>query len=224
MRYYKFQIPLSNDNGRISSSASVDKTPNIENLFEKIKYGEIIENFPLIDSFYLESYDDEKYWEDQINDIHTFIGKVNILIGWYVSDDFKQVLESFKIAPKYNFYETRVLYKGEKLKYWIFQFPIDPFKNIDFERSTFFLEDKKNIYRFSSVEEYLVFYRQEYSVSKKKLKIGCQVLKSNYDMFLTTQNEIVVSENLKKAIQVKGLKGFEFSELDYEVIVDKTKT
>ncbi|MFH6989228.1 imm11 family protein [Flavobacterium collinsii] len=222
MRYYKFTISLSNDDGRISSSASVDKIPNIENLFEKIRYGEIMENFPIIDSFYLESYDEEKYWENQKNDIHTLIGKVNILIGWYVSEDLKSLLENFKIAPKYNFYETILLYKGSKFKYWIFQFPIDQFEIIDFQKSKFSLDGEYTLYNFSSKEDYLSFYRTEYRSTKRKLKIVQQVLVDSYDIFATTNNDKVMSEKLKNSIEKMGLTGFEFSEVDYEIVVEKS--
>lgn len=220
MKYYKFKVSLSNDDGRISSSASVDKTPNIENLFEKIRYGEVVENFPVIDSFYLESYDDKKYWENQKNDIHTLIGKVNILIGWYISEDLKSLLENFKIAPKYNFYETILMYKGDKFKYWIFQFPIDQFKIIDFQKSKFSLDGEDTLYHFSSEEDYLTFYRKEYRLTKRKLKIVQQVLKASYDLFATTSNDKVMSEKLKNRIEEMGLTGFEFLELDYKIVID----
>ncbi len=109
MKYYKIDISLLNNNGRISSSASIDKIQNIENLFEKIRYGSYIDSFPILDSFYLESYDEEQYWEDQKNDVHTFIGKANIIVGWYISDNFKKELELFKVAPELKIEDIAML-------------------------------------------------------------------------------------------------------------------
>ena len=49
----------------------------------------------------------------------------------------------------------------------------------------------------------------------KKLSIN-----GNYDFFFNQINsDTVVSENLKKIIEDANLKGFEFVQLDYEVVV-----
>ena len=76
--------------------------------------------------------------------MHGFIGEFPMFCIWYISDKLKSLLEKFRIAPKYHFYETRLLYKEEKFKYWIFQFPIEPLQNIIFEKSNFYyLKDGK---------------------------------------------------------------------------------
>lgn len=219
MKYYIIKIKsIFDEEDRILGRANGENVINGKYYFDKIGKNEIVKNTPLFDYFHLESYDKPEYWEWKLQDIHEFIGVGSIMTGWYISDDLKLLLGNFKVAPKYHFYETRLLYKEKKLKYWIFQFPIEPLKNIDFQKSTFVLEDDKNIYNFSSEEDYLVFYRQEYKQTKRKLKILCQVLKSSYDLFLTTHNDKVVSENLKNAIETMGITGFEFLELDYEVL------
>ncbi len=41
MKYYKINPKTYNNNGMISSSASVDNLPGIEKELEKIRYGEL---------------------------------------------------------------------------------------------------------------------------------------------------------------------------------------
>ena len=144
MKYYKIkrktQFP---ELGRIASGAEGKNVPEKE-YFDRIGKREIIENTPIFDYFILESFEKEKYWEWALFDVHDFIGVGSIMCGWYISDKLKSVLENFRIAPKYHFYETRLLYKGEKFKYWIFQFPIGGFHNYNYEKSDFYYKEAKH--------------------------------------------------------------------------------
>ncbi|MFK8296567.1 hypothetical protein ACI760_10320 [Capnocytophaga canimorsus] len=167
MKYYKIQIK-SFYGDRIASRAEGKNVPNNEIFFSKMRNDEIIENTPIFDYFILESFDEEKYWEWALFDVHNGFGDYPGNSNWFISDKLKILLENFKIAPKYYFYEIRLLYKGEKLKYWIFQFPLDPNKNIDFQKSTFYLHDDTKEYNFLSEEEFVIFYRKIYREYKKK--------------------------------------------------------
>jgi hypothetical protein len=225
MNYYKIDYQIffnANDdiNRKSIGDANGEFVSDGRYYFDRIGKGEIIYDAPVFDYFHLESFDKQEYWEWRLQDVHGFIGVGSIMTAWYISNDFKLLLENFEIATKYHFYETKLLYKGEKLKYWIFQFPIEPLKNIDFQKSIFILDGEDTMYNFSSEEEYLMFYRNEYKLTKRKLKILTQVLKSSCDLFLSTNNDKIVTENLKIGIETMGLTGFEFSELDYEVVVD----
>jgi hypothetical protein len=221
MKYFKIEIKGHyREVGRIASDANGDKIPNAETLFKKMKDGDKF-NLPVLDYFFLESFDKKEFWEWILCDVYTFTKNANWIIGWYISDDLKLLLENLKIAPTYHFYETRLLYKGKKLKYWIFQFPIEPYQNIDFQKSEFKFNNEDKIYNFYSEEEFLLFYRKEYRETKRDLKTIKVCLKKNYDIFKTTNNDIVVSEKLKNAIEETDIEGFEFSELNYEVVVEK---
>jgi len=77
------------------------------------------------------------------------------------------LLEKFRIAPKYHFYETRLLYKEEKFKYWIFQFPIDYFLNINYEKSFYSIPDENILLNFKNREEFLAAYKEEFRKTKK---------------------------------------------------------
>jgi len=72
--------------------------------------------------------------------------------------------------------------------------------------SFFDLRIKKKLPKLSSVKQ----------IEWKKL-----VLQDNYDFSIGIDGSKIVSENLKNAIEKMQLKGFVFSELDYEVVVDK---
>lgn len=223
MEYYKINFKTIYGD-RIASSANGENVFNREQYFNRIRQREIIENAPIFDYFTLKSYDKKEFWEWALFDVFDGMGEYPGNGNWYISDDFKLLLENFMIAPKYHFYETRLLYKQKKIKYWIFQFPIDPLKNINFQKSQFILEGDDRVYNFSSEEEYLKFYRQEYRLTKRKLKTFFQVLKSPYDFFSSTNNDKVVSKSLKNAIERINLTGLEFSELDYEVLVDSSNS
>ena len=158
-------------------------------------------------------------WEWRLQDVHG--GAYDYPVGgyWYISDDFKNLLENFKIAPDYHFYETKLLYKGNKLKYWIFQTPIRPFENLNFQKCEFILKDDVNTYVFQTEDEYLLFYKKQYRETKRKLGSKKIFFNDNYD-YVENPNtgDKLVSENLKNAIEAMKLEGLEFFEIDYVVI------
>ena len=220
MKYFKIDLRTYYELDRVPSYANGDNVPNADNLFRKMKDGEKF-NLSVLDYFFLQSFDKKEFWEWILCDVYSFTHNASWIRGWYISDDLKLLLDNFKIAPTYHFYETKLLYKGKKLKYWIFQFTIDPHQNIDFQKSEFRFDNEDKIYNFCSEEEYLLFYRKEHRETKRKLKAIKVCLKENYDIFKTTNNDIVVSEKLKSAMEECKVEGFEFSGLDYEVVVEK---
>src|SRR5690606_7464816 len=153
MKYYKIDIKRRYpDIERISSSANGRNVPNNEDYFDKIRKGEIIKNTPVFDYFVLTSFDEEPYWEWALFDVHDGMGDYPGNSNWYVSNDLKLLLENFKIAPKYHFYETKLLYKDEKLKYWIFQYGVEAFTNYNLSESDFSINN--NSIKIQSEIEY----------------------------------------------------------------------
>ena len=138
MKYYKVAPAFNNANKRVASSASGDKVLKGEEYYNILKDGEFHKEIPLLKHFFLESYDEKKYWDFQLNDIHNLIGKANTIIGYYLSNDFKNILEDFNIAPVFNFYETLLLYKEKELKYWLFQYGVNSFDNFNLPQSSWF--------------------------------------------------------------------------------------
>lgn len=217
MKYYRIKIQTIYGD-RISSGVDGKNVPE-KDFFYRIGDEEIIENAPIFDYFILKSFDEEKYWEWALFDIHDFIGVGSIMTGWYISEKLKTLLEKFKIAPKYHFYETHLLYKGEKLKYWIFQFPIDYFLNVNYEKSFFSTPNETILLNFKNREEFLSTFKAEYRRTKKKLIAKTICFTDSYDL-VANNTEILCSETLKQAIEENNITGFEFSEFDYEVVVE----
>ena len=223
MKYYKIQIK-SFYGDRIASNANfIDNSK--EYIFKKISLGEIIPDTPIFDYFFLESFDEKQYWEWALFDVHNFIGVGSIMCGWYISDKLKSVLENFRIAPKYHFYETRLLYKKEKFKYWIFQFiasyrRLNKMQFVNFSQSIFHANNEN--YVFNSYENWSDKNDEIYDECKEKLILKKVVLTESFDFFplIPISSDIIVSENLKQAIEENGIIGFEFFEIDYEVIAE----
>ncbi|MDO4880055.1 MAG: hypothetical protein Q3983_02130 [Capnocytophaga sp.] len=204
---------------KILGQANGEFVPNGTYYFDRIGEGEIIEDAPVFDYFHLQSFDEEKYWEWRLQDVHGGMGEYPRGGWWYISDKLKSLLENFKIAPKYHFYETRLLYKEEKFKYWIFQFPIDYFLNVNYEKSFYSIPNENILLNFKSREEFLATYRGEYKKTKRKLITKKICYSENYDL-LANNTDILCSERLKQAIESNNITGFEFFELDYEVVVE----
>ena len=223
MKYYKIKRKTRfPELGRIASGAEGKNVPEKE-YFYRIGKGEIIENTPIFDYFVLKSFDKEKYWEWALFDVHDFIGVGSIMCGWYISDKLKTILEKFRIAPKYHFYETRLLYKEEKFKYWIFQFPIEPLQNIIFEKSDFYYikDGKQNEIKIKNESEFMQIRRDLFIGEDIELECSKVCLLDSFDIVYQQPNgDILCSEHLKQAIEENGITGFEFFEIDYEVVAE----
>ena len=223
MKYYKIKRKTRfPELGRIASGAEGKNVPEKE-YFYRIGKREIIENTPIFDYFVLKSFDKEKYWEWALFDVHDFIGVGSIMCGWYISDKLKTILEKFRIAPKYHFYETRLLYKEEKFKYWIFQFPIEPLKNIIFEKSNFYYikDGKQNEIKIKNESEFMQIRRDLFIGEDIELECSKVCLLDSFDIVYQQPNgDILCSEHLKQAIEENGITGFEFFDIDYEVVAE----
>jgi len=220
MKYYKINyIRIFETKEEVIGHANGEFVPNGKEYFDRIGKREIINNAPVFDYFHLQSHGPKEEWEWRLQDVHGFIDVGSIITGWYISDDFKILLENFKIAPFYHFYETRLLYKGNKLKYWIFQFPINPLQNYDYEKSEYFLENER-VMGLKTAEEYDDYDYTIWKKTKKNIAWRKTVLVDPFDFVINMNGDKIVSENLKNAIEAMNLEGLEFSELDYVVVVE----
>lgn len=202
------------------------QVPEGKEYFERMGKGEIILDAPLFDHFFLQSHGYEEDWEWKLQDVHGFIGVGSIIVGWYISDKFKQVLEKLVIAKEYHFYHTKLLYKGNKLDYWIFQFAglygaLNKSSYIDFSRSVFFDESQGALIPIKDHEGYKI---QRSAIRKKsnfekELKFSKMVLTAYVDFLplASIYSGVIVSSAFKKVIEEAGIDGLEFSSLYYEV-------
>ncbi|MTH15802.1 DUF1629 domain-containing protein [Flavobacterium sp. LC2016-01] len=224
MKYYNIYIK-THYGERVASSANGQNVPDKDELFGKIRKGEILNSAPVFDYFVLESFDEQKYWEWALFDVFYGRGDFPHNGNWYVSNDLKKTLENFKIAPEFHFYETKLLYKGDKYKYWIFQFiasyrKLNKMKYINFSKTLFSIKDKE--YVFNSYEEYSQKNEEIYDKYEEDLHLKEVVLNQFFDFIPLNpiSSNIIVSENLKEAIENMKFEGFEFTELDFKVILE----
>ena len=231
MKYYKIDIKSHfPELGRIASSAEGKNIANADEYFWAMDKGEILYNAPIFDYFVLESFDKEKYWEWALFDVHDFIGTGSQIPGWFISKKLKKLLENFKISEPHFYYLSKLLYKGEKKDYYIFQFTGEKFLNplfghINFKDSLFFDPNQKIALKIINKED---LYFQTSRILKESgfdiinVPIKKLVLNKNIDFFPMQSflGDNIVSERLKQAIEENGITGFEFFDIDYEVIVE----
>ncbi|SDE72151.1 hypothetical protein [Riemerella columbipharyngis] len=229
MKYYKIQIKSFYED-RIASRAEGENITNANEYFWAMDKGGILHNAPIFDYFVLESFDEEKYWEWALFDVHKFIGAGSQIPGWLISEKLKNLLENFKISNPHTFYESKLLYKEEKKDYYIFQFSGEQFFNtlvnyIDFNKSLFFDPNQKIDFRIIDIQDLIIQTRRIFKES------GCEiinvpvkklVLNNNIDFFSMQSflGENIISERLKQAIEENNITGFQFFELDYKVVIE----
>ena len=232
MKYFRIDIKRFYDNDMIATNANGDKILNGSSYFWKMDKGELIQDAPIFDYFYLESFDEKKHWEWQINDVHGFIGEGSQISGWLISVKLKTLLEKFKIASPCFYYLSKLLYKGRKMDYYIFQFSgrliyEQTLLYIDYSHTIFWNPVKKENVMIENKEDFLPIYKKIYKEngSIDKVMQNKKLVLNNELDFFPMQNFLkdnIVSERLKQAIEENGITGFEFSELDYEVVVDQS--
>jgi hypothetical protein len=234
MKYYELEYRhfLDKNDGnkrRQIGEANGEKVPNGKHYFDRMGDGEIIKDAPVFDYFYLKSFDKPQFWEWHLQDIHGFIGEYPTGGARYISDRFKKLLEKFHIAKGFWFYPTKLLYKGKKMDYWIFQYAtidkgIDNKSYLNYQKSEFLDADQNSLISVTNYDEFIAKRRQIQNDSEYEKDLITKKIVLNQDvdfipLYGIINSGIIISERLKKAIEVAGLEGFEFLELEYVVSV-----
>lgn len=202
--------------------------PDGDLYFKRMSKGEIIKDAPVFDYFFLQSFGNKEDWEWKLQDVHGFIDVGSRIVGWYVSDKFKYVVENLEIAKEYCFYSTKLLYRSARLDYWIFQFEgmygaMNKSSYVDFEKSVFYNEANGDLipvdnYNDLEVKSNEIGIKYNY---EKELKPSKIVLNSNVDFIPlnTICGDIIVSDKFKNEFEKNGLEGLIFEKIqDYQVV------
>jgi hypothetical protein len=203
-------------------SANGEFVPEGKTYFERMgsKKREIVYDAPVLDYFHLQTFGPRNEWEWHLQDVHGFMGEYPTGGYWYISDRTKKVLEQFSIAKNgHHFYATRLLYKGTKLDYWIFQFPIRPYDNIDFSKTTLVSKETGEELRGITNKEDFIETRRKYAIEKNNAIIATKsVFETHFDIsYSIIEGEVLVSEQLKNALHHARIQGIMFEEADYPI-------
>ena len=79
--------------------------------------------------------------------------------------------------------------------------------------------DENILLNFKNKEEFLAANKEEFRKTKKELITKNICYSENYDL-VANDTDILCSERLKQAIEENGIIGFEFFEIDYEVVAE----
>lgn len=137
--------------------------------------------------------------------------------GFFVSQAFREVLESCNL-PNHNFFEITFI-QGKKIVdgYWWFCFDYETGENtVDFSKCEYNLRDHKRTFgenfsvNIQSYQDYLnVFYETGRAVKVTELVFNSN-FNSELDIFGTQflTNQVYISENLHKKLQEQNITGY----------------
>lgn len=227
MKYYKIKINGFYGDGFIASEANGERVKDGSLYFDRLSSGEIVENAPIFDYFFLESYDKKKHWEWAIFDVHRFWLNTNLVGSWLVSSDLKLMLGTFNLPNPHHFYPSKLKYKESKLDYYIYQFAGDTMadsvlsKYIVWPETTYLNQKTETVFKVTSFEDLMLRFRAIYKESKILPVPSKITLNDSLDFLPLARyfNSDIVSEKLKIAIEEMKITGFNFEELNYEVEV-----
>jgi hypothetical protein len=189
---------ISNGNGLLSKSGELGK----------IYFENYVDDAPIFDYFYLYNSSYQKEYDWILLDAYSYVGQnIPSARGFLVSKKLKEILEQFNIAQPFRFYESRLMYQGEKLEYYIFHLAQNEWKEFNYEKSTFYKGNEKLNVKVTSNREFKKLIKSEPNIQMNL------ALKNQYDIFYFSQFNYVISETLKNRLEKLNSSSFEFTEL-----------
>lgn len=219
MNIYHLKIKRQREGDRrLYPSADGSDVPDNGHIFRKLSgFDEIPPpaEIPLLDYFTLTSFEVKTRWEWILCDAMNFQGKYPMSCEMFVSEKFKKLLESFNLG-NHAFYESRLMFKGEKLTYFIFKQDEDVL--VDFSKSKFRLE--KGMLRPTPLEDFEGIINSKKELREIEKQLEDKYLKFKKMAFLAPQTDMFlirelpklgISERLKNEIENAGITGIEIS-------------
>lgn len=223
MKHYILKLRLWNDSimdeesdGRkVYPEASGDKVSNSNGYLTKggelgkIYFEKYVDDAPVFDYFYLYNSTYQKEYDWILLDAYGYVGQnVPSCRGFLVSERFKDLLESFKIAQPYRFYKSKLLYRGQKLDYYIFHLAQNEWNELNYDLTAIFHEGK-------NIKPTILNNRELKKLIKEFPDLKMEIcFNKQSDIFYFAHFGYVVSENLKKEIEKSEFVDFEFVEIE----------
>ncbi|HAO49699.1 MAG TPA: hypothetical protein DCR35_10545 [Runella sp.] len=177
----------------------------------------IVENAPVFDYFLLGDGSSRRKFDWIKLDMY---GVFALGGGFLVSERFKEVISRFDL-PRHKFYPAKLIYKGQKLDYYLFQLGDEI--PILYERCIFEIKGESLTMAAQGLKihdkesfnlKWIALNRDE-----KQLNIKDFVLSKHYDYFICRELFKVVSEPLKEALEAAGLtEGWKFEDISPRTI------
>lgn len=133
--------------------------------------------------------------------------------GFLISEQFKILLEGFKIAMPYKFYPSKLKYQNNKLDYYIFQVAWNEWEDFDFEKSKYYEKIDGDWQDLEMNVSDSKSFRQMYRLWKEdneRYKMDI-VIKKKFDIFYIQFLGFIISEELKNEIENKNITGIELN-------------
>lgn len=233
MKYFKISIKKFYKNDMIAPQANGRDIEDAEYYFEKMKGGEFLNEAPIFDYFFLESFDKREYWEWKLFDVHNFIGEGSQIGGWLISNKLVDIIENHKLTNTHHLYRSKLFYKREKFDYSIFQFSGNEIvesvrNNISFTNTLFYDPNQNKNIRVENKEQFVAAKKRILKDSgyDNCIKIKKLVLNEEFDFFPMQGflEDNIISERLKNNMENENIEGFEYSELNYDVKIQPNIT
>lgn len=172
----------------------------------------IVENAPVFDYFLLGDGSSRRKFDWIKLDMYSVFALGG---GFLVSERFKEVISRFGL-PRHKFYPAKLMYKGQKLDYYLFQLGEGTrtiYEQCSYsERGSGIVQSAVELGIKHEDDYYDV--RQTYFKKESVLEVHDFMLDKFHDYFICRELFKVVSEPLKEALEAEGLtEGWKFEDI-----------
>lgn len=224
MNYYKFgraleQIKKNGKPGRLYPWAYVKGDAEHFFINEGVNGIRIYEyaltdNVPVLDHFYLRESVRNKINDWVLLDLYG-LSAINIQGSAYlVSPKLRDLIEQFEISQPYRFYPAKLLYQGEKLDYFLFQF--GSFIHPNYAESSYKFKQKEGVFKGEKIDiknksDFYELFNKTYDEGDF-MTFAERVFDHQYDLFISDQ-PILISSRMKEALEQANISGIWYEDL-----------
>jgi hypothetical protein len=174
----------------------------------------LTDNVPVLDHFFLRESVRNKIDDWVLLDLYG-LSAINIQGSAYlVSPKLRDLIDKFQISQPYRFYPAKLLYQGEKLDYFLFQF--GSFIHPNYAESSYKFEQKEGIFQGKSldIKEEIDFLKLKNKTYDEigPMKFVEMTFDIQYDLYITYQCKLI-SSRMKEALEQANISGIWYEDL-----------